>query len=121
MGKHSRGMRREHRTIEAMIGLFCRGCHGGKDELCDECLELLEYARKRLDRCPCKEAKPACSRCPVHCYRPDMRHRIRQVMKYSGPRMLYRHPFLALVHLMDARRNPPERPRPKDSPGKGSP
>ena len=35
-------MRRENRTIEAMIRLYCRGHHESTGELCVECRELLE-------------------------------------------------------------------------------
>lgn len=34
-----------------MIRLYCRRKEGNK-ELCPQCLELLEYARMRLSRCP---------------------------------------------------------------------
>jgi hypothetical protein len=30
-----------------------------------------------------------------------MRDRIRKVMRFSGPRMLFLHPTLALLHLLD--------------------
>jgi hypothetical protein len=30
-----------------------------------------------------------------------MRARIKEVMRYAGPRMLYRHPILALWHQWD--------------------
>ena len=36
----------------------------------------------------------------VHCYQPQMREQIRQVMRYSGPRMLLYHPVLAIWHLV---------------------
>jgi hypothetical protein len=42
-----------------------------------------------------------CAKCPVHCYRPELRERIRAVMRYAGPRMLFRHPRLAILHLWD--------------------
>ena len=57
--------------------------------------------------CPFGEGKTTCARCPVHCYRKDMREKIRQVMRYSGPRMVYRHPVMAARHLMDGRRKEP--------------
>lgn len=109
--------KRESRTIEAMISLYCRDNHGKSGGLCPECLELLGYARARLDRCPFQRHKPTCNKCQTHCYKPDMREKIRRVMKYSGPRMLYRHPVLAFLHLLDARRKPPERIRPENSSG----
>ena len=61
--------------------------------------ELLAYAHARLDRCPFGEGKKTCRRCPVHCYKRDMRERMRQVMRYAGPRMIGVHPVAALRHL----------------------
>jgi hypothetical protein len=101
-------MRQEARTIEAMIGLFCREQHGGAI-LCDECRQLLDYARLRLEKCPFQEGKTTCGKCPVHCYRPAMRERVREVMRYAGPRMLRRHPLLALRHLIQGLRKKPVR------------
>lgn len=92
-----------------MIRLYCRGRHGNAEQLCGECAELLEYARERLRRCPFQEGKTTCAKCPVHCYRPEMRARIRAAMRYAGPRMLYRHPILALRHLLDGLRRKPVR------------
>ena len=94
-------MSREKRTIEAMIGLYCRDHHGTRDGLCNDCRELRDYAHARLDRCRFQENKPTCARCPVHCYKPAMRTRVAAVMRYAGPRMLRRHPVLALRHLLD--------------------
>ena len=59
----------EQRTVEQMIRLYCRRKEGNK-ELCPQCLELLEYARTRLSRCPFGENKTTCRLCPVHCYKP---------------------------------------------------
>jgi hypothetical protein len=98
---------RESRTIEAMVRLYCRGHHGAGNEICHGCRELLSYAGRRLGKCPYGEKKPACSNCPIHCYNPEMRERIRAVMRYVGPRMLWRHPVLAVAHLFDSRRKAP--------------
>ncbi len=94
---------REKQVVEAMIALYCHGHgHPTKGEtLCSECAELLRYAHARLDRCRYGNAKPSCTRCPVHCYKPIMRQRIRQVMRYSGPRMLLHNPLMAIRHLWD--------------------
>jgi hypothetical protein len=97
-------MVREQKTVEAMIGLYCRKHHAPKGMLCAKCQELLQYALERLERCPFQEAKTTCVKCPVHCYRPELRTRIRAVMRYAGPRMLLRHPILALLHLWDGLR-----------------
>lgn len=111
-------MTTQRRTLEAMIRIFCHGRHGWRSGLCPECQELLEYAGMRLENCPFQEHKPRCSQCPVNCYKPNMRNRIRAVMKYAGPRMLFRHPVLSGVHYLtgskkntDMKKNrPPLRP-----------
>lgn len=102
-----RRWKRQRRTLETMLRIYCRGNHGRRADLCDECGRLRDYAFTRLDRCPYGRDKPACSRCPTHCYKPDMRERIREVMRYSGPRMLARHPILALLHMLDLEKRPP--------------
>ncbi len=81
--------------------------HSTNGYLCSECSELLVYAHKRLEYCPFSNDKPACNKCPVHCYRRDMREKVKKVMRFSGPKMLYRHPFLAVMHLLDKRKEPP--------------
>lgn len=103
---------REDRTIAVMIGMYCRDHHGAAQRdaagLCPECAALRQYARRRLETCRYGAAKPTCVKCPTHCYRPDMRERVRVVMRYSGPRMLKRHPVLAVRHLLDGRRPLPQ-------------
>ncbi len=93
-------MKQEFKTVGVMIDLYCRDHHGSKDNLCDECRELLDYVKKSLEKCPFKDNKPKCSKCTVHCYKPDMRKKIKAVMRYAGPRMLYRHPVLAGKHYL---------------------
>lgn len=100
MKSTDRRMVREARTIEAMIEIYCADKHSGKDALCAECNELQDYANARLDKCPFQEQKTTCVNCAVHCYRPDMRERVRDVMRYAGPKMVYRHPYLAFMHLV---------------------
>jgi len=83
--------------------------HNTQTDLCAECSELLGYALARLDKCPFQEGKTSCAKCPVHCYKPDMREKIRIVMRYAGPRMPYRHPILTIYHMFDSRRKEPIR------------
>ncbi len=100
---------RESRTIHAMITLYCRdhhGDHGTAGALCPDCREVLDYAELRLDKCPFQENKTTCAHCPVHCYTPSMREKVKAIMRYSGPRMTFRHPVLALFHLLDGRKKP---------------
>lgn len=90
-------------VVGQMIALYCRKNHGGK-ELCPECAELLNYAMGKIDRCPFMETKSFCSNCKVHCYQNEYRQRIRQVMRFSGPRMIFVHPIMSIKHLIASKR-----------------
>ena len=103
-------LRRELETMAAMIGCYCRGRHGTGGELCPDCRRLLDYATVRLQRCPYGETKPTCAKCPIHCYQPEVREKVKAVMRYAGPRMIWRHPILALRHWLDAYRKAPGEP-----------
>jgi len=108
-------MDREKKTVSEMIRIYCRGHHGTSDDLCPECVELHDYAMCRLDRCPFGEDKPTCAKCPIHCYKPQMRDKIRDVMRYAGPRMLLRHPILAVLHSLDGKTPAPDMGRGRDA------
>ena len=95
---------REKQVVQEMIQLYCRKKHGPKGTLCPSCQMLLDYAHQRSDHCPFMEQKTFCSNCKVHCYKPQMREKIRQVMRFSGPRMLFYHPVLALRHVWENRK-----------------
>ena len=87
-----------------MIELYCHANHSTAGELCQECTKLHDYAIARLNRCPFGADKTTCAKCPIHCYKPDMKAQIKKVMRYSGPRMLRRHPLLAIMHQFDSLR-----------------
>lgn len=89
---------KEKRTIRLMIEIYCKKHHGQK--MCPECQELYDYACMRIDKCPFMESKTFCSFCKVHCYGKQQREKIREVMRFSGPRMLYHHPVLAIKHMI---------------------
>lgn len=102
---------REKKTVKAMIGIYCRGKgHIFREKgVCESCSDLLKYANERLDRCVFGEEKPVCAVCPVHCYQPARRDEITRVMRYSGPKMLLRHPYLAIKHLFAGSAKPGEK------------
>ena len=100
-------IRRELKTVRVMIEIYCRGQHRAGDELCRDCQELWDYARTRVERCPFGSDKPTCANCTVHCFRREMRDRIRDVMRYAGPKMPTRHPVLSIFHVIDGRRPTP--------------
>lgn len=124
---------REQEIVSQMIALYCKGNHsayrlvslrerggeiqqmrvgaalrerdsGERRDLCPECAELEAYAHARSERCPFMEEKTFCSNCTVHCYRPEMRERIRTAMRYTGPRMLFHHPVMAIRHMIESQR-----------------
>jgi len=94
---------REKETVSLMIAIYCRKKHGGKT-LCPDCAALDSYARQRSDKCPFMETKTFCSNCKVHCYKPDLREKIREVMRFSGPRMILHHPIMAIRHVMETKK-----------------
>ncbi len=109
-----RRIRTEQRTVRAMVDIDCESRHPGGVAPCAECGALFAYAQARLDKCPYGDDKPACRVCQIHCYRPAERERIRGVMRRAGPRMLFRHPWLAIRHLWLERFGPtPEGPLPR--------
>jgi hypothetical protein len=92
---------REKKTIGAMVQIYCQAHHRTEGQLCPSCQELFDYALCRLDRCPFGAGKPACKACPIHCYQPAKRAAAKEVMRYAGPRMILRHPILAVLHQLD--------------------
>lgn len=94
---------REKATVSRMIAIYCRKKHGGRG-LCPDCAALEAYARQRSDQCPFMETKTFCSNCKVHCYRKDMREKIRRVMRFSGPRMIFYHSGMAFRHVIETRK-----------------
>ena len=95
---------REKKMVSQMIALYCKKNHGHKHGLCKECVELENYAKLRSDKCPFMETKTFCSNCKVHCYEPKMREKIREVMRYSGPRMIFYHPIIAVSHVIESKK-----------------
>ncbi|MGL4933563.1 MAG: nitrous oxide-stimulated promoter family protein [Aeromonas sp.] len=111
---HPRLMR-EQQTVSAMIRLYCR--HHHQDPDCHRCQQLQDFAHQRLRRCRYgHDQKPTCANCTIHCYAPVMRKQIQHVMIWSGPRMLLRHPWLAIRHLLDSWRKAPKRPNSRPLP-----
>lgn len=107
MSKQHPRIIREKKTIDKMVHIYCKGHHDTKgNELCPECTEFLSYAFLRLDKCPFQEEKSTCGKCLVHCYQPQMKEKVKKVMRYSGPRMLLHGPGLALHHAFDGRKKP---------------
>ncbi|WP_028043963.1 nitrous oxide-stimulated promoter family protein [Candidatus Stoquefichus massiliensis] len=80
--------------VKLMINLYC--CH--HNDINEK--ELIDYATLRIKKCPMIKDKTFCSRCKIHCYEKNMQEQIKKVMRYSGPRMIFHHPILAIKHIM---------------------
>lgn len=106
MSGNQRRIIREKKTVEMMVEIYCRGNHKDQphensDRLCPQCREIVDYAHARVDHCPLIENKPTCQKCIIHCYKKEKRETIRKIMRYAGPRILFVHPILAVMHLFD--------------------
>lgn len=102
MRSEKKRLAREQLTMARMVGIFCSAHHDSAgDLLCGNCQEFLGYAELRLEKCPYGEDKPTCANCPIHCYKPARKAQAREIMRYAGPRMLLRHPLLAIAHKLD--------------------
>lgn len=108
-GAVARRREREKRTISQMVAIYCAGNHDAAsrteraycgEPVCPECKAVDDYAVLRTDRCRQMHTKTSCEQCPHHCYRPQEREQIRQVMRYAGPRMMTKHPIAAIRHLL---------------------
>jgi len=95
---------REKRMVAQMIALYCRKKHHTRGDLCPQCAALDAYAKMRADKCPFMETKTFCSNCRIHCYKPDMRAKIREVMRFAGPRMILHHPVAAIRHVVETKK-----------------
>lgn len=100
-------LKKEKQTIACMLQIYCTSHHGKIKSLCHDCQEILNYAFIRLDKCPFANNKPNCTKCVVHCYKPDMKARVKEVMRYSGPKMLFKHPLLSLHHFISSLKKTP--------------
>ena len=114
----ARDLRHDLKTLALFIRVYCRCKHGdvarravdlrthdvaaiaGKTiVLCPECTKLLTHAFVKRNNCP-MDPKPMCKHCPNHCYHPTYRAQIREVMKFSGRKMVLSGRLDFLLHLL---------------------
>lgn len=96
-------IKKEKDIVKVMIMMYSKGHNKIPFEENEELQELYKYCQMRLDKCPFRDKKRFCSKCKIHCYTQSRREQIKSVMKYSGPRMLYKHPILLLKHMVQRR------------------
>jgi hypothetical protein len=113
MEQRTKAEKKEMGVLVNFVRIFCGAKHGDRLEakvevrevsgsrthLCRECAELLEYAMEKLRRCPLSP-KPSCRKCHIHCYGKEQRTRIREIMAFSGRRMILRGRLDYLCHYL---------------------
>lgn len=70
-----------------------------KYPVCADCADFLRYAFERRLRCPLEE-KPSCKHCPIHCYKPGHREKVREIMRFSGRHLILRGRLDLLWHYL---------------------
>lgn len=96
----------EKDLIETMISIYCKGKgHKRKEnqELCESCNELKIFAFLQINKCVKLDTnqKAICGLCKYKCYsrNKEMELKMKEVMKYSGPRMIFKHPIKTIKHV----------------------
>lgn len=97
----SKRISRERQTIKSMVEIYCESKHSTNGCICKDCQEILDYCNLRISKCVFGNKKPACSECPIHCFKPEMKKKIKTIMRFSGPKMVFRHPVYSLYHILD--------------------
>ena len=109
-------LQRDLRTLTRFIQIYCHGHHyhqapavlrgmdlqkiaGKPVELCPPCTKLLQHALVKRTHCQ-RNPKPQCKDCPSHCYAPNYRQQIREVMRFSGMKLLFSGRLDYLFHLL---------------------
>lgn len=106
-------MAEEVKTIRIMTEIYCHAHHHTKEGLCPECEEFYLYAVKRIACCPFGEDKPVCGKCKIHCFGKGFKEKAKEIMAFSGPKLLFKHPWLSMRHVMALFREAPEKPTAK--------
>ncbi|MBC6712985.1 nitrous oxide-stimulated promoter family protein [Treponema sp. Marseille-Q3903] len=97
--------KKEEYIVTQMIAIYCKKNHRElydrrTKKLCPECEQIAKYSVERSEHCPHIKEKTFCSNCTTHCYSPQMRDKIKKIMRFSGPRIIFYHPVLAIWHLI---------------------
>lgn len=95
MGKD---LEKEKEVFKLMVEIYCKG-HKHENSICLDCQLIVDYGIRRIDNCPFGEEKTFCSQCKIHCFQDEKRKKVKEIMRYSGPRMIFYHPIMALKHI----------------------
>ncbi len=110
------GERRDLYVLALFTAIYCQARHDGakaplvaaaaagegrltKHRICPSCQDFLDYAFERRLKCPLTP-KPSCKHCPIHCYRPGHREMVREIMRFSGKKLILRGRLDLLWHYL---------------------
>jgi uncharacterized paraquat-inducible protein A len=115
MEQFTREQLKDIKVLVKFIQLYCAAHHDNQEQaalpteieemfksgvaLCPECSAILEHGLLKRSRCPL-DPKPSCKRCHIHCYSREYREKIRNIMAYSGKRMILRGRLDYLWHYL---------------------
>ena len=93
--------KKDLKVMIKFVRVYCRAKHddqarvavedtdGKETHLCRDCAVLVAYALEKRRKCPL-DPKPSCKHCHIHCYNKDYRAKIKEIMAFSGRRMIMR-------------------------------
>jgi hypothetical protein len=90
----------QEKLVASMIKIYCKQNHKSVEGLCDACSNLFNYAQQRLEKCPYGKNKPVCSNCRIHCYKKEYKEKIKEVMRFSGPKIIFYKPVSGIKYLI---------------------
>jgi hypothetical protein len=115
MEQFTSAQKKDIKVLLSFVRVFCTIRHRGQAgvelpadlsdlfkkglDLCPDCRTLVEYALARLRKCPL-DPKPSCKKCHIHCYGKEYTARIREIMAFSGKRMIMRGRLDYLWHYL---------------------
>ena len=73
-------LEKDRRTLEAIGLIYCKAHHA-------------DAVKDAAGLCS------SCQDCDIHCQRGEAQERIKEIMRYSAPRMAYRHPLMTAEYL----------------------
>lgn len=97
----SNRLKKEKKVFEKMVLIYCKKKHQDNYP-CIDCREIIKYGHDKINKCIHGEEKPFCSKCNVHCYEKNMQKKVKDIMRFSGPRIIFYHPIVSLKHLLSS-------------------
>ncbi len=93
--------KKDIRLIGKFVEVYCNGKHGdisrspfllpedlGQRRVCSDCATFMKYAVSKRVKCPLEAEKPSCKHCRIHCYSKEQREKVREIMSYSGRKLM---------------------------------